>query len=136
MNTGVVNKVSVKSLEELKKLREESKKKVTLRKDGEGDYIELMVGMATCGIAAGARTTLSALLDEIQKQNIENIKIIQVGCLGYCHSEPIVQVNEPGKEPIIYGNVDDKRAREIINKHIINHELIDDAIIIETYKKP
>lgn len=136
MNTEVVNKMSVKSLEELRKLREESKKKVSLRKDGEGDFIELMVGMATCGIAAGARTTLNALLDEIENKNLENVKVVQVGCLGYCHSEPIVQINEPGKEPIIYGNVDDKRAREIINKHIINHELIDDAIIIETYKKP
>ena len=136
MNIEVVNKMSVKSLEELKKLREKSKKKVSLRKDGKGDYIELMVGMATCGIAAGARITLNALMDEIQKKDIDNIKLVQVGCLGYCHSEPIVQVNEPGKEPIIYGNVDDKRAREIINKHIINHELIDDAIIIETYKKP
>ncbi len=132
----MVNKVSVKSLEELRKLREEAKGKLTMRKDGEGDYIELMVGMATCGIAAGARTTLSTLLDEIQNKNIENVKIVQVGCLGYCHSEPIVQINEPGKEPVIYGNVDEKRAREIINKHIINHELIDDAIIIETYKKP
>jgi len=128
--------MSIKSLEELRKLREETKGKVSLRKEGEGECIELMVGMATCGIAAGARTTLNALLDEIQNKNIDNVKIIQVGCLGYCHSEPIVQVNEPGKESIIYGNVDDKRAREIINKHIINHELIDDAIIIETYKKP
>ncbi|MDW7668919.1 MAG: (2Fe-2S) ferredoxin domain-containing protein [Bacillota bacterium] len=128
--------MSVKSLEELRKLREEAKGKLSMRKDGEGDYIELMVGMATCGIAAGARTTLNVLLDEIQNKNIENIKVVQVGCLGYCHSEPTVQINEPGKESIIYGNVDEKRAREIINKHIINHELIDDAVIIETYKKP
>ena len=112
--------MGIKSLEDLKKIREDSLKKVNLRetgKDGE-NITELMVGMATCGIAAGARVTLAALLDEITKNNVENIRVVQVGCLGYCHSEPIVQVNQPGKEPILYGNVDDKKARDIINKHV------------------
>ena len=129
--------LNIKSLDELKKIRENSLKKVNLRETGEGsdETIELMVGMATCGIAAGARVTLEALLDEISKQDLKNIKIVQVGCLGYCHSEPIVQVNEPGKEPVLYGKVDDAKARDIINKHILKHELLDDSIIINTFEK-
>lgn len=129
--------MGIKSLEDLKKIREDSLKKVNLRetgKDGE-NITELMVGMATCGIAAGARVTLAALLDEITKNNVENIRVVQVGCLGYCHSEPIVQVNQPGKEPILYGNVDDKKARDIINKHVLKNELLDDSIIINTFQK-
>ncbi len=129
--------MGIKSLDDLKKIREDSLKKVNLRetgKDGE-DITELMVGMATCGIAAGARVTLAALLDEISKNNIENIRVVQVGCLGYCHSEPIVQINQSGKEPILYGNVDDKKARDIINKHVLKNELLDDSIIINTFQK-
>lgn len=129
--------MNIKSLDELKKIREKSLQKVNLRETGESgdDTIELMVGMATCGIAAGARVTLEALLDEISKQDLKNIKVVQVGCLGYCHSEPIVQVNEPGKEPVLYGKVDDAKARDIINKHILKHELLDDSIIINTFNK-
>lgn len=129
--------MGIKSLDDLKKIREDSLKKVNLRetgKDGE-NITEIMVGMATCGIAAGARVTLAALLDEISKNNLENIRIVQVGCLGYCHSEPIVQINQPGKEPLLYGNVDDKKARDIINKHILKNELLDDSIIINTFQK-
>jgi NADP-reducing hydrogenase subunit HndB len=137
MNLGRMINLNIKSLDELKKIRENSLKKVNLRETGESsdETIELMVGMATCGIAAGARVTLAALLDEISKQDLKNIKIVQVGCLGYCHSEPIVQVNEPGKEPVLYGKVDDAKARDIINKHILKHELLDDSIIINTFEK-
>lgn len=137
MNSERRINLSIKSLDELKKIREKSLEKVKLRETGEGseDIIELMVGMATCGIAAGARITLEALLDEINKQDLKNIKVVQVGCLGYCHSEPIVQINEPGKEPILYGKVDDSKARDIINKHILKHELLDDSIIINTFDK-
>ena len=127
----------IKSLDELIKIREGAMKKVNLRESGENgeDYIELMVGMATCGIAAGARQTLSALLDEIEAQSLENIKVVQTGCMGSCHSEPIVQVNVPGQEPILYGNVGEERAREIIQKHVMNNELLDNAILHKTFNK-
>jgi NADP-reducing hydrogenase subunit HndB len=91
--------------------------------------------MATCGIAAGARETLSALLDEIEKQNLNNIRIVQVGCLGYCHSEPTVQVNLPGEDPIIFGKVDDARAREIVTRYVMRKEFIEDSIVINTFFK-
>lgn len=129
--------MAIKSLEDLKRIREESQKKVTLRETGESteDIVELMVGMATCGIAAGARETLSALLDETEKQDLNNIRIVQVGCLGYCHSEPTVQVNLPGHEPIIFGKVDDKRAREIITRYVMRQEMLEDSVVINTFVK-
>ena len=129
--------MAIKSLEELKKIREASLKKVDLREKGESseNIVELLVGMATCGIAAGARETLKALLDEIEAQKIENIRVIQVGCMGYCHSEPTVQVNKPGSEPVLYGKVDANVAKDIINKHVLGTELIDGNILIRTFEK-
>ena len=129
--------MAIKSLEDLKKIREESLKRVQLRENGEaeGDIIELLVGMATCGIAAGARDALSALLDEADKQGLHNIRVVQVGCLGYCHSEPTVQVNMPGAEPIIYGRVTADRAREIITKYVMKNEILEDAVVINTFAK-
>lgn len=128
---------NIKSLEELRKIRENASKKVSLRESGENPegVTEILVGMATCGIAAGARDTMSALFDEIEAQSLKNINVLQVGCLGLCHSEPIVQVNIPGQEPIIYGNVNRQRAKEIIQKHIMNNELIDDAILNKNFDK-
>lgn len=129
--------MAIKSLEDLMKIREESLKRVQLREAGEaeGDIVELLVGMATCGIAAGARDAMSALLDEIEKQGLENVRVVQVGCLGYCHSEPTVQVNMPGEDPIIYGRVTADRAREIVQKYVMNKEILEDAVVINTFAK-
>jgi NADP-reducing hydrogenase subunit HndB len=129
--------MAVKSLEDLRKIREASLKKVELREKGEGtdNIIELLVGMATCGIAAGARDTLKVLLDEIDNQHLDNVRVVQVGCMGYCHSEPTVQVNKPGSEPVIYGKVDEKVAKEIIEKHVKGTELVDGNVLINTFQK-
>jgi len=129
--------MKIKSLDELIKLRENSIKKVNLRETGEnaGDTIELMVGMATCGIAAGARETLQALMETIQSNNLENVKIVQVGCLGFCHSEPTVQLNMPNQEPILYGNVDKETATKIVEEHILNGKMVDNHILIKSFNK-
>lgn len=129
--------MAIKSLEDLKKIREESLKRVQLREAGEaeGDVVELLVGMATCGIAAGARDAMKGLLEEIEAQGLQNIRVVQVGCLGYCHSEPTVQVNMPGEEPIIYGKVTADRAREIISKYVMKKEILEDAVVINTFAK-
>ncbi len=129
--------MKIKSLDELIKLREDSIKKVNLRETGEnaGDTIELMVGMATCGIAAGARETLKALMEAIQSNNLENVKIVQVGCLGFCHSEPTVQLNMPNQEPILYGNVDKETAGKIVEEHILNGKMVDNHILIKSFDK-
>ncbi|MDR5658740.1 (2Fe-2S) ferredoxin domain-containing protein [Serpentinicella sp. ANB-PHB4] len=126
---------TVKSLEELKKIREASLKQMNIRKVDEDNKIKLLVGMATCGIAAGARETYNEILDTINEENLENVYVVQVGCMGYCYEEPIVQVNVPGKEPILYGNVDIKKGREIIEKHIKKGELLQDSIISKSFHK-
>lgn len=94
-----------------------------------------MVGMATCGIAAGARETLQALMDVVQSNELENIKLVQVGCLGFCHSEPTVQLNMPGQEPILYGNVNKDVAKKIVEDHIMNGKMVDNHILIKSFDK-
>eukprot|EP00792_Barthelona_sp_PAP020_P000096 TRINITY_DN10118_c0_g1_i1.p2 TRINITY_DN10118_c0_g1~~TRINITY_DN10118_c0_g1_i1.p2 ORF type:complete len:138 (+),score=26.45 TRINITY_DN10118_c0_g1_i1:480-893(+) len=129
--------MSIKSFDELRKIRKEAMEKVDLRSKGEqeGDVIEVMVGMATCGIAAGAREAMAAIMEEIKEKDVKNVKVIQVGCLGFCHSEPTVQVNMPGSEPFLYGNVDTKTAKAIVDKHIINGEILEDHILIKSFKR-
>lgn len=127
--------MSVKSLEELKKIREDHMKKVKLRETGDSDEptIEILVGMATCGIAAGSREVLNELVTQISNKGIDHVKVVQVGCMGYCHSEPTVQINMPGKEPMIYGNVDKAFVNDILEKHILAGQILDDHVLIKTY---
>jgi NADP-reducing hydrogenase subunit HndB len=128
--------MAIKSLDELKKIREDNLKKVNLRESGTGENkVELLVGMATCGIASGARKTMNKLIDELDKRDIDNVKVIQVGCMGYCHSEPTVQVNVPGQDPILYGPVTEDRVDELIEKHLINHEIIEELVINKNFDK-
>lgn len=129
--------MAIKSLEELKKIREQHQSKVNLRESGAmtDDVIEVMVGLATCGIAAGARETMNAMVEEINAQGLKNVKVVRVGCMGYCHSEPMIQVNVPGMEPVVYGNVDEEKGREIVRKHVMNKEMLQDSVMIQSYDK-
>ncbi len=123
--------MKIKSLDELKKIRQDSLDRVNLRESGETseDRIEILIGMATCGISSGARETLNTFVDTITKENLNNVKVIPVGCIGYCHSEPTVQVNISGKEPVLYGNVKKDKVEEIIEKHIKNGNVVEDLVI-------
>ena len=126
----------LKSLEELEQIRQNAKNKLDLRATAESeDRIIVRVGMATCGIASGARVTMQAIIDELQKQNISNVSVTQTGCMGYCAQEPIVEVISNDMPSIIYGHVDALRAREIVNEHIKNGRLIQNAIITKTFSK-
>lgn len=129
--------MAIKSLDELKKIRESQQSKVNLRESGTqvDDTVEVMIGLATCGIAAGARETLNAMMDEINTQGLKNVKIVRVGCMGYCHSEPVVQVNAPGMEPVLYGNVDEAKGREIVRQHIVGKNLLEDSVLIKSFTK-
>lgn len=120
--------MKIKSLDELRKIKEESEKKLKLRKKGSGDTdeIEILVGMATCGISSGARETLNAFVDQLGKEKIDNARVISVGCIGYCHSEPTVQVNIKDQEPVLYGNVKVEKVKEIIDKHIKNGQPVEE----------
>ena len=123
--------MQIKSLEELRKIREQHEDKVSLREHGEsvGDKIEVLIGMATCGISSGARETLNAFMAEITSQRLENVRVIPVGCIGYCHSEPTVQVNVPGEKPVLYGNVKGDKVQEILEKHIKGGKPVESLVL-------
>ncbi|MDR2304745.1 MAG: (2Fe-2S) ferredoxin domain-containing protein [Treponema sp.] len=117
------------TLEELRKLRE-SKKTDLQRRDAEGKEIQVIVGMGTCGIAAGAKVTLDAFINALdEKKLVDSVLVRQTGCMGLCHSEPTVEVISPGMPSVIYGNVNAEVAKEIVQKHILGHELLDNHIL-------
>ncbi|SKA84583.1 NAD(P)-dependent iron-only hydrogenase iron-sulfur protein [Caloramator quimbayensis] len=125
----------IKSLEELKALRDKYKENIIGRDTSDSENkIRISVGMATCGIASGARDTINAIIDEVSKEKLTNVVVVQSGCLGYCYAEPTVEVRVPGKEPVLYGNINAERGREIIKKHIKNGEIQKDWIIERTFK--
>ena len=109
----------MKSLEELLAIRDKAKAAMTDR-EGTGDGIRVVVGMATCGIAAGARPVLNAFVDEVAKRNLKNVTVAQTGCIGMCQYEPIVEVFEPGKEKVTYVQVSPEKVAEIVASHIVN----------------
>lgn len=117
----------MKSLEELKEIREKTLKKMSLRKEAEGTRI--VVGMATCGIAAGARPVLTTLLEEVDKRGLENVIVGQTGCIGMCKFEPIVEVFKPGEEKVTYVHMDSEKAKRIIAEHIVNGRIVRDLTI-------
>lgn len=124
----------IKSLADLKKLKENLQTKITLREQSNHpeSHIQIKVAMATCGIASGAKVTMDYLIDELEKRNIDAV-VTQTGCMGYCYAEPTIEVTLPGQEPVVYGYVDTKKANEIIEKYIKNGELVD-GIIPVSYK--
>lgn len=117
----------MKSLEELKKIREEAKKKVDLREDRKGTRI--VVGMATCGISAGARPVLMALLEETKKRNLNDVTVNQTGCIGVCRLEPIVEVYRPGEEKVTYVDMTPEKAKKVIAEHIVNGKVVTEYTI-------
>ncbi|EYE88688.1 NADP oxidoreductase [Fervidicella metallireducens AeB] len=124
----------IKSLDELKALRDKHRESVLGRDTGDSENkIRITVGMATCGIASGARETINAIIDEVAKEHLMNVVVVQSGCLGYCYAEPTVEVRFPGKEAVLYGNIDAKRGRELVQRHIKNGEIQKDWIIEKTF---
>ncbi|MDC7240329.1 MAG: (2Fe-2S) ferredoxin domain-containing protein [Spirochaetales bacterium] len=115
------------TLEELRKLRSSQKSEME-RRDVEGKETHIIVGMGTCGIAAGAKGALDGFLDTIKKNNLDDVVVKQTGCMGLCYAEPTVEVKVPGMPDTIYGNVDAKVAAEIVEKHIMHKELVQDHI--------
>lgn len=108
----------MKSLEELAKIRERMQNKVVLR-EGQAT-IRVAVGMATCGIAAGARPVLNTLVEEVAKHNLaDKVTVTQTGCIGMCRFEPIVEVFDGDKERVTYIKVTPEKAKEIVEKHLI-----------------
>ena len=109
----------MKSLEELKALRESMQAKMNLRKD-DTDTIRVVVGMATCGIAAGARPVMLKFMEEINKREMSNVTVSQTGCIGMCRLEPMVDVYMPGKEKVTYVHMTPEKVGRVVAEHIVN----------------
>ena len=118
----------MKSLAELQALRDEMKSKVGVR-SSETNNIRIVVGMATCGIAAGARPVLQALNDEVSKRNLGNVTVAQTGCIGICQYEPVVEVFEGDKEKVTYVKMTPEKMVRVVNDHIVNGNVVTDFII-------
>ncbi|TYP57658.1 NAD(P)-dependent iron-only hydrogenase iron-sulfur protein [Thermosediminibacter litoriperuensis] len=118
----------IKSIEELEKIREQARELINLRKDNE-NKTRIVVGMGTCGISAGARQVLLAILDELKKRNISDVIVTETGCIGMCRFEPMVDVIKPNQPKVTYVNVDADKARQIVARHIVNNQVVDEWVI-------
>ncbi|MEG2988229.1 MAG: (2Fe-2S) ferredoxin domain-containing protein [Oscillospiraceae bacterium] len=118
----------MKSLEELKAIREKMEKQMDLRREGE-ERVRVVVGMATCGIAAGARPVLEAFLGEVEKRGLKNVTVSQTGCIGVCRLEPIVEVFAPGEEKVTYVRMSPEKVPAIVADHLVNHHVVTEYTI-------
>jgi NADP-reducing hydrogenase subunit HndB len=124
----------IKNLADLRELKEKlvSKKRLPENNEYPEQHVQIKVAMATCSIATGSRETMNYIVDELDKRNID-AAVTQTGCMGYCYAEPTIEVTLPGREPIVFGYVDVKKADEIIEKYIKGGALVD-GIIPVNYK--
>lgn len=120
--------MKIKSLEDLKKVREESQRTLEPRKDSPG-ATRVVVHMGTCGIAAGAREVMGALLDEVAKRKLTGIVVTQAGCLGICDQEPIVTVTKADSQPVRYGKMTAEKMREIVERHLLGDEIAREHVL-------
>ena len=128
--------VKIKSLEELKRIKEQAQNSVSLRVKGDNieNMIQIRVAMATCGIASGAREVMNEFVEALREEKIENAVVTQTGCMGYCYAEPTVEVKKPGADPIVFGYVNQAKAVDLVDKYILNNELLE-GIIPVNYEK-
>lgn len=118
----------MKSLAELQAIRDKMKNQMNVR-DESDDKIRVVVGMATCGIAAGARPVLTAFLEEVQKRDLKNISVAQTGCIGVCRLEPIVEVYVPGQEKVTYVRMTPEKVPGIVSEHLVNGRVVSEYTI-------
>ena len=118
----------MKSLEELKAIRDKMKGQIGMRSE-HADDTRVVVGMATCGIASGARPVLNTLVKEVEDRNLEHVIVTQTGCIGLCQYEPIVEIYEPGKEKVTYVKVNEEKAKEIVEQHLIRGQVVDKYLL-------
>lgn len=118
----------MKSLEELKAIREKMQNQIGLRNEAEAN-IRVVVGMATCGIASGARPVLNALSTTVQEKGLTNVIVTQTGCIGLCQFEPIVEIMEANKEKVTYVKMTAEKALEVVEKHLVRGQIVKEYTI-------
>ena len=115
----------MKSLQELQAIRDKMKANISTTRDNADSKVRVVVGMATCGIAAGARPVLKALMDEVEKRNLsEKVSLTQTGCIGMCKLEPIVEVYMPNEEKITYVKMTAEKAAKVIAETVVNGKVV------------
>ena len=120
-----VERMTLKSLDDLRRLRAEAQREIETREGGE---VQIIVGMGTCGIAAGAREVMTAVLAELAKRNLK-ATVLQTGCIGMCEKEPLVDVIRPGEKRITYGHVTPRDVPRIIGEHVVNGRIVEDLVV-------
>ena len=123
----------MKSLQELQAIRDKMKANISTTRDNADAKVRVVVGMATCGIAAGARPVLNAFNEEIAKRGVEGVMVGQTGCIGICQYEPVVEVFN-GEEKVTYVKMTAERAKEVIEKHIKGGKVVTEYTIGDTAK--
>ena len=119
----------MKTLAELMAIKEATMQKMTVREDTGDDAIRIVVGMATCGIAAGARPVLNAFNEEIAKRGVEGVMVGQTGCIGICQYEPVVEIEVPGQDKVTYVKVAPEMVPRIVNDHLVNKNVVTEYTI-------
>jgi len=117
----------MKSLEELKRIKEQTLKDMDLRRAK--DRGKVVVAMGTCGIAAGAKDALMAVIEEMEKADIHDVQVVQSGCMGLCDREPTVEVSMKGQPSVVYGDVNEANARRIVREHIQGGQVVAELVI-------
>ena len=117
----------MKSLDELKRIKEQTLKEMDLRQAK--DRGKVVIAMGTCGIAAGAKDTLMAVIEEMEKADIHDVQVVQSGCMGLCDKEPTMEVSMKDQPSVIYGDVNDANARRIVREHIQGGNVVADLVI-------
>ena len=118
----------MKSLEELQAIRDKARKNLNVRGDNQ-DSIRVVIGMATCGIAAGARPVLNAFVEEVNKRNLKNVSVTQTGCIGVCQYEPVVEIYSPEGEKVTYVKMTADKVAKIVTEHIVNGRVVEEYTI-------
>ena len=122
----------MKSLAELQAIRDKMKSKVILR-EGSSE-IRVVVGMATCGIAAGARPVLNAFVEAVNAENLtEKVSVSQTGCIGICQYEPVVEIHEAGKEKVTYVKMTAEKVQTVVEKHLKGGNVVSEFVVPENY---
>ena len=125
----------MKSLAELKAIKAKMQNKVQLRGvEDEESVVRVVVGMATCGIAAGARPVLNKFIEEVSNRGLKNVVVTQTGCIGVCRLEPIVEIISPKGEKTTYVKMTEEKAVKVVHEHIVNNKVVEEYTIANADK--
>ena len=124
--------MAIKSLEDLRKIKAESQKNTEARKNND---TQIIIGMGTCGIAAGAREVMAAVLEELAKRNLHDVAVLQTGCIGMCQKEPLLDIVRPGEDRVTYGPVKPQDVSRIIAEHLVNGNVVEDLVVAKIPNK-